>query len=75
MNEMTRRDIWNDYVATIMFTVGKMICGYGGNEYPMPSWYDLTHSDDNNDDNRTGTDIVNDMITRLRGEEQDAEPV
>ena len=75
MNEAARADIWHDYMAAVAHSLGVLMAKFGGGEYPMPGWYELMHPGEDTDDNRSGTDIVNDMINRLRGEEQDVKPV
>ena len=52
--------------------MGVMLAGLGGKEYPLPSYYEMTnHTDEAQDDARSGAEIITGLIDRLRGEGND----
>lgn len=51
-----------EYIATILWSIGRLV---GGNDYPMPSYEDVKHPKPS--DNRTKDEIVNNLITKLKG--------
>ena len=75
MNEQARREVWQEYMAAIAHSLGTIMSKFGGVDYPMPTYNELTHPETVQEDTRTGTDIVSDLIKRLRGEEQDGKPI
>jgi hypothetical protein len=67
MREAAREDIWKTYMATITHSIAALYAKVNGGEYPMPTYYELTHPDASEDDTRTGAEIVDDLISRLKG--------
>lgn len=65
VNERTRDDVWRSYMAAVAYSIGKLTAGMGGNEYPLPSYYELLHKHDQPVDIRSGQEIVDDLIARL----------
>jgi len=61
MYERRRIQSYEEYTATILWSIGRMI---GGKEYPMPSYNDFLHPKPV--DNRTTDDIVNGLINKLQ---------
>jgi hypothetical protein len=70
INEQARQEIWQEYMAAIAHSIGTIMSKFGGAEYPMPTFNELMHPEMNKEDTRSGTDIVNDLMNRLRGEEE-----
>lgn len=72
LNEQERQDIWQEYTAAVLHSIGQIAAGLGGAEYPMPSYIEMMHPEYGaKRDDRSGEDIVRDMIHRLRGEGSD----
>lgn len=58
-----KRDLWREYIATVAHSLGSIICGALGNEYPLPSYSELMHPEQK--DTRTSQDIINGLIDKL----------
>lgn len=65
INERIRDDIWRNYMASVAYSIGKIASGFGGGEYPLPTYYELLHKDEPPADDRTGKEIISDLIKRL----------
>lgn len=65
INERIRDDIWRNYMASVAYSIGKITSGFGGGEYPLPTYYELLHHDEPPADDRTGKEIIGDLIKRL----------
>ena len=52
-------------MASVAYSIGKIASGFGGGEYPLPTYYELLHHDEPPADDRTGKEIVSDLIKRL----------
>lgn len=62
MNESARDDLWREYMATVAYSIGRI---EGGEKYPIPPYSDLTS--DKPQDERTGEEILDGLIDRLKG--------
>ena len=51
-------------MAVVAYSIGKITAGMGGNEYPLPTYHDLTGEKPEKDD-RSGQEILDDLIARL----------
>lgn len=65
MREYARQETWQNYMAAIGYSIGNLVSSLGGNEYPMPTYYDLTNGKPEPEDERSGIEIVNSLIDRL----------
>lgn len=72
INERTRDDIWRNYMASVAYSIGKIASGLGGGEYPLPTYYELLHKDTKAVDDRSGEEIVSDLVARLGKEGNNA---
>lgn len=64
INELDRCWVWREYMAAVAYSIGKITAGLSGNEYPMPTYHDLT-SEKPVEDDESGQDIVSGLIARL----------
>ena len=55
--------MWQEYVATVLYSVGRMI---GGDNYPIMTFAELMHPQPK--DERTGGEIISGLIDKLRKE-------
>ena len=51
-------------MAVVAYSIGKITAGMTGNEYSIPTYHDLT-SEKPPEDERSGQEIVCDLIARL----------
>ena len=75
LNEQARREVWQEYMAAIAHSLGTIVSKFGGADYPMPTFTELMHPESAQEDDRSGTEIIGDLIKSLRGEETNAEPI
>ena len=68
INEDTRDDIWRNYMASVAYSIGKIASGFAGAEYPLPTYHELLNNKEDQKDERSGEQIVSDLIARLRKE-------
>ena len=61
MRERKRRMDYEEYTATILWSIGRVL---GGEQYPMPSYHDFTHPEQV--DTRAGKEIIDGLISKLR---------
>ena len=71
LGEHERQEVWQEYTAAVLHSIGKITAGLGGAEYPMPSYIELVHPEMISTDDRSGTEIVEGIMNRLRGEGSD----
>lgn len=68
LEEDDRRELFQQYMATCTGVLAKLAAQYCGNEWTMPSYYEMTHPEEKpKDDRRTGEQIRQDLIKKLTG--------
>ena len=63
LKEETNQAMWQEYVATVLYSIGRMI---GGESYPIMTYNELMHPQPK--DERTGGEIISGLIDKLRKE-------
>lgn len=59
----------NQYLATCLYAVGQMMCGYLGGTWGMPKYTELMYPElQQKEDKRTSKEIRSDLIAKLGGD-------
>lgn len=68
LQHMAKDLLWREYMATVAYSIGAIICGVLGREYPIPAWGEFNHPE-RREEPQSAEQIIDGLIGKLRGGE------